>query len=54
MRFGSWIFEIGHACHLGGGLAGWLMGLWILRPRITLEELQKERARREARNAREE
>jgi membrane associated rhomboid family serine protease len=54
IRFGSWIFEIGHACHLGGGLAGWLMGLWILRPRITLEALQKQRARRENRHAREE
>lgn len=54
MRFGSWIFEIGHACHLGGGLAGWLMGLWLLRPRITLEELQKKRAHRENRRARNE
>lgn len=54
IRFGSWIFQIGHACHLGGGLAGWLMGLWILRPRITLETLQKRRARRENQHAREE
>ncbi len=52
IRFGSWIFEIGHACHLGGGVAGWLMGLWILRPRVTLETLQKQRARRENRDAR--
>lgn len=54
IRFGSWLFAIGHACHFGGGLAGWLVGLWILRPRITLEALQKERARRENRRAREE
>jgi membrane associated rhomboid family serine protease len=54
MRFGSWIFEIGHACHLGGGAAGWLMGLWILRPRIKLETLQKKRAHRENRHARNE
>ncbi len=42
------LFQIGHACHLGGGLAGWLYGRWILRPRITLESLRRERARREA------
>lgn len=47
IRFGSWIFEIGHACHLGGGVAGWLIGLWILRPRVTLGVLQKKRARTE-------
>ncbi len=42
------LFQIGHACHLGGGLAGWLYGRWILRPRVTLESLRRERARREA------
>ena len=47
MRCGSWIFEIGHACHLGGGIAGWLVGLWLLRPRVTLHTLQEQRARRE-------
>lgn len=44
---GSW-FQIGHACHVGGGLAGWLYGRWILRPRVTLDRLRRERARREA------
>ena len=44
---GSW-FQIGHACHFGGGLAGWLCGHWLLRPRITLDRLRRERARREA------
>jgi membrane associated rhomboid family serine protease len=44
---GSW-FLIGHACHLGGGIAGWLYGRWLLRPRVTLERLRLERARREA------
>lgn len=44
---GSW-FQMGHACHLGGGLAGWIYGRWILRPRVTLERLRRERARREA------
>lgn len=41
-------FQVGHACHLGGGLAGWLFGRWMLRPRVTLESLRRERARREA------
>jgi membrane associated rhomboid family serine protease len=45
---GSW-FKIGHACHFGGGLAGWFHGLWILRPRITLARLRRDRARRESR-----
>ncbi len=44
---GSW-FKMGHACHLGGGLAGWMCGRWLLRPRITLESLRRDRARREA------
>lgn len=44
---GSW-FQVGHACHFGGGLAGWLYGRWILRPRVTLERLRRGRARREA------
>ncbi|MES2660499.1 MAG: rhomboid family intramembrane serine protease [Verrucomicrobiota bacterium] len=45
--FGIW-FEMGHACHFGGGLAGWIVGRWILRPRITLERLRRDRVRREA------
>ena len=44
---GAW-FDIGHACHFGGGLAGWLLGRWMLRPRITLERLRRERERQEA------
>ena len=44
----SW-FQIGHACHFGGGIAGWCVGRWILRPRITLARLRRERERREAR-----
>lgn len=44
---GSW-FQVGHACHFGGGVAGWLAGRWILRPRITLDRLRRERARRES------
>ena len=44
----SW-FEMGHACHFGGGIAGWLYGRWLLRPRITLKRLRADRERREAR-----
>lgn len=44
---GFW-FQVGHACHVGGGLAGWIYGRWVLRPRVTLEHLRRERARREA------
>ena len=42
------LFRISHACHLGGALAGWLCALWVLRNRVTLEDLQRDRARREA------
>lgn len=45
---GSW-FKIGHACHFGGGIAGWIYGRWILRPRVTLARLRRDRARRESR-----
>lgn len=44
---GAW-FRMGHACHLGGGLAGWVFGRWVLRPRVTLKRLRRDRARREA------
>jgi len=47
---GAW-FSIAHACHFGGGLAGFLCGKWMLRPRITLDRLRRERARREAMGA---
>ncbi len=46
--FGDW-FRIGHACHAGGGIYGYLAGRWILRPRPTLARLQRERDRREGR-----
>ena len=41
------VFDASHACHFGGGVAGWLMARWTLRPRVTLARLQAERARRE-------
>ncbi|RYD23596.1 MAG: rhomboid family intramembrane serine protease [Verrucomicrobiaceae bacterium] len=44
---GSW-FDLGHACHFGGGLMGWVFGRWLLRPRITLKRLRRDRERREA------
>jgi membrane associated rhomboid family serine protease len=44
---GSW-FQVGHACHFGGGVAGWVAGRWILRPRVTLDRLRRDRARLEA------
>lgn len=40
-------WRVGHACHLGGGLAGWLYGRWWLRTPVTLAHLQRARARRE-------
>jgi len=45
---GGW-FLIGHACHFGGGLAGWFYGRWLLRPRISISQLRLEREKREAR-----
>jgi membrane associated rhomboid family serine protease len=42
----SW-FSIGHACHVGGGVAGWLFAWTILRPKVTLESLREARRRRE-------
>ncbi|MFD0893954.1 rhomboid family intramembrane serine protease [Luteolibacter ambystomatis] len=42
----SW-WALSHGCHFGGGLAGWLYGRWLLRPRVTLEKLRRERERRE-------
>lgn len=41
------LFQISHACHFGGALTGWLIAWWLLRPRVTLESLRRERARRE-------
>ncbi len=43
----SGVQVISHGCHLGGGMAGWLLGRHLLRPAVTLQELRKDRARRE-------
>ncbi len=47
---GGW-FDLGHACHFGGGIAGWLYGRWLLRPRVSLASLRRDRERREAKDA---
>lgn len=47
---GHW-FQMGHACHFGGGVAGWFFGRWLLRPRVTLERLRRDREQREARES---
>lgn len=39
----SEISAMGHACHLGGGIAGLALGGWILRKRVTLHRLQRQR-----------
>jgi len=43
---GSW-WALSHGCHFGGGVAGWLYGRWLLRPRVTLAKLRRERERKE-------
>lgn len=47
--YGEDLFRIGHACHFGGALFGFLLGRWVLRRPVTLEELQEQRERREKR-----
>lgn len=39
---------VAHACHLGGALAGWVWGKRVFRGLPTLDDLKKERARRES------
>lgn len=45
--YADW-FRIGHACHFGGALIGWLYARWLLRIPLTKEQLQRQRARNEA------
>lgn len=47
-RGGGELFVISHACHLGGALAGWALARMLLVPGPSLEKLQRDRARREA------
>ncbi len=44
----SW-FAVGHACHVGGAMAGFFYARWILRPGPSLSRLRQDRQRREAR-----
>ncbi len=50
---GAWLLReedfgpIAHACHLGGAIIGWAMARRLLRSSPKLEDLRKERARRE-------
>lgn len=47
---GASLFEIGHACHLGGAIAGMVAMRKYFRKPITLAQLKRERAAREAGN----
>lgn len=42
------LFRISHPCHLGGSIAGYLFGKYLLRPRVTLASLKREREKRES------
>ena len=42
------LFRISHPCHLGGSIAGFLFGRYLLRPRVSLASLRREREKREA------
>ena len=44
---GGVVFSTSHACHLGGALAGLIAAHWLLRPRVSLAQLQADRRRRE-------
>ena len=45
------LFQINHACHLGGSLAGFFAGRFLLRPRVTIQSLRREREKREGNGA---
>ncbi|MGJ8725132.1 MAG: rhomboid family intramembrane serine protease [Roseibacillus sp.] len=47
MRGGESLFQIGHACHLGGAIVGVLAMRKYFRKPITLAQLKRERAARE-------
>jgi len=42
------LFQVSHACHLGGALAGYICGKYLLRPRVNLASLKRAREKREA------
>jgi membrane associated rhomboid family serine protease len=41
------LFQIGHACHFGGSVAGILLARWLMRRRVILADLQRARMNRE-------
>lgn len=41
------IFKVSHACHLGGSLAGYVAGKYLLRPRVSIKSLRRAREKRE-------
>jgi hypothetical protein len=41
------VFQLGHACHFGGGLMGLLIARMWRDPRLTREKLRLERQKRE-------
>jgi membrane associated rhomboid family serine protease len=41
------LFQVSHACHLGGSLVGFFYGKYLLRPRVTLDSLKRAREKRE-------
>lgn len=41
------LFLVSHTCHLGGSIAGYLFGKYLLRPRVSLASLKRERQKRE-------
>jgi membrane associated rhomboid family serine protease len=45
------LFRISHACHLGGSLAGFFAGRFLLRPRVTIQSLRRDREKREGNGA---
>jgi membrane associated rhomboid family serine protease len=42
----GYCFQMGHACHFGGGIAGWLYGRWLLRLPTTPDKLRAKEGRR--------
>ncbi|MEM9237454.1 MAG: rhomboid family intramembrane serine protease [Verrucomicrobiota bacterium] len=51
LGMGAGNVDVAHACHLGGAVFGLAAARWTLRPRATLETLQRDRARREAKGS---
>ncbi len=44
------LFQINHACHLGGSLAGYFAGRFLLRPRVSIQSLRRDREKREGKS----